>query len=245
MTWEEHEFTSPSLFPYALASVCSLWRDAMSFLPKFWSRIVFFVDPPATPLSAFLSQLSWSQGVEIHDIVVTRRSFHDSVDCNHEKAQIRSIMNILGPHIHRIRQLRFDVAFSSSLPSFPFDFRGSATILHHLELRCKEDDGGADHRMSVATAYEEFECPNLNYLLIDGRNYYEACKKDARWTSRRIILKRRIIATPRPHQIPQIARSHPSSQHLEIPGLHGIPYRLLSISTVLASWKRQCTLSLA
>jgi hypothetical protein len=54
-------------------------------------------------------------------------------------------MNILGSHLHLIQELRFDVTFSSSLPSVSTDFHGSATILKRLELQCKEDDGGLDH----------------------------------------------------------------------------------------------------
>jgi hypothetical protein len=29
--------------------------------------------------------------------------------------------------------------------------------------------------------HQEFECPELKSLVIDGRNYYEACRRDARW----------------------------------------------------------------
>jgi hypothetical protein len=87
----------------------------MSLVPKYWSRIVFLVDPPATPLSALLSQLSWSRDVELSHVIITRRAFHDSVDRDYEKAQIVSIMSVIGPHLHRIRQLDFDLTFSSSL----------------------------------------------------------------------------------------------------------------------------------
>jgi hypothetical protein len=155
----------------------------MSLIPKFWSRVVFLIDPPATPLSALLSALSWSPDVQL-DVIITRRAFHDSVDRDHEKAQILSIMNIIGSHIHRIRTLRFEVMFSSSLPSFPTDFHGTATILNRLELQCKADEGGSDNSISAALsipAHEEFECPILSLLVIDGRNYYEACRRNAGW----------------------------------------------------------------
>jgi hypothetical protein len=32
--------------------------------------------------------------------------------------------------------------------------------------------------------HEIFECPILRVLVIDGRNYYEACRRDARWTDK-------------------------------------------------------------
>jgi hypothetical protein len=68
------------------------------------------------------------------------------------------------------------------LPSFPFDFHDSATVLKRLELQCTEDEG--PDRTSIAlpvTDHEEFECPKLYDLVVDGRNYYEACRRDARW----------------------------------------------------------------
>jgi hypothetical protein len=32
--------------------------------------------------------------------------------------------------------------------------------------------------------HEKFECPILRVLVIDGRNYYEVCRRDARWTDK-------------------------------------------------------------
>jgi len=77
--------------------------------------------------------------------------------------------------------------FSSSLPSFPCDFYGLAPILEHLELRCKKDDDDPDDDVSIAVSstdseYDEFECPNLVCLLLDGRNYHEATLADPNWT---------------------------------------------------------------
>jgi hypothetical protein len=126
--WSERDLTSPSLFPYALASVCSVWREAMSLVPKFWRRVVILTDPPATPLSAIVSQLAWSRDREL-EVIVTRRDLHNAVKDPRERSNMISIMNILCSHIHRIRELHFDVVFSSSLPFFPTDFRGSAPIL--------------------------------------------------------------------------------------------------------------------
>ncbi|KAH7908135.1 hypothetical protein BJ138DRAFT_1013386, partial [Hygrophoropsis aurantiaca] len=31
---------SPSLFSYALASVCTWWRDIMATTPEYWTRLV-------------------------------------------------------------------------------------------------------------------------------------------------------------------------------------------------------------
>ena len=87
------------------------------------------------------------------------------------------------PHMHRIRKLRIDVRFSSSLPSFPHDIHGVTTNLVYLELSCREDDGGrtlpTNNRELVSSTQHQY--PALSTLFIDGRNYYNACKNPAEW----------------------------------------------------------------
>jgi hypothetical protein len=182
--WTERDLTSPSLFPYAPASVCSLWRDTMSLVPKFWRRMVILVDAPATPLAAVVSQLAWSRDRHL-EVIVTRRAFRGSVNGQHDRLNVDAIMKLLLPHIHRIKKLRFSVMFSSSLPSFPTDFHGTVAIMERLELQCIEDDGCTDYTEPVTalTDKEEAKFPKLTSLVIDGRNYYEACKRDTRWTN--------------------------------------------------------------
>jgi hypothetical protein len=108
--------------------------------------------------------------------MITRRHFNHPADSQHERTQVTSIMKgLINPHMHRIRRLFFDVMFSSSLPSFPGAFRGTASILDELHLRCKGDNGSsADEWASVMSTEQRF--PALDDLLIDGRNYYNACK---------------------------------------------------------------------
>jgi hypothetical protein len=172
------------MFPYAIASICPIWRDITLSVPEFWERLVILIDSPATPLSAIVSFLSWSRHTPL-DVTITRRwDSEDPMNGQPELTQIIAIMNILGPHLHRIHDLRFDVTFSSSLPSFPSDFRGSATILERLELRCRQDDGGRDRNILIAlptTEHEEFECPKLVYLVIDGRNFLESSRTHTKW----------------------------------------------------------------
>jgi hypothetical protein len=38
--WRNDELHSPSLFPHAVAAICSLWRDVMALVPEFWMRVV-------------------------------------------------------------------------------------------------------------------------------------------------------------------------------------------------------------
>jgi hypothetical protein len=75
--------------------------------------------------------------------------------------------------------------FSSSLPSFPNGFHGTATTLKTLRLQSREDDGAfklAESESVTGTEREEFQCPQLRIITVDGRNYYEVCRRDARWT---------------------------------------------------------------
>jgi hypothetical protein len=188
---ETRYLMSPSLFPYAPASVCSLWRDTMSLVPKFWRRVVILIDTPATRLSAIVSQLTWSRDCD-SEVIVTQRNLYDrdAVKGPHERSNMISIMKILGSHMHRIRELRFYVAFSSSLPSFPADFHGAAIILERLYLQCIGDDGGPDFRTWVApTEHEEFKCPRIRMLVLNYGNYREVCRRDVQWTSKTTIFR--------------------------------------------------------
>jgi hypothetical protein len=109
-------------------------------------------------------------------------------------------MNLIAPHIHRIRELSINVMFSSSLPSILTDFHGTATMMFKLELHCREDDGGPDRRaFDALTAREEFRCPKLKYLTIDGRNCYEACRSDPQWTKGIANVVRMTISHFHPH----------------------------------------------
>jgi len=163
-SWNEPDLNSPSLFPYSLASVCSAWRDATSLVPKFWKRVVILTDPPATLLLAIESQLAWSPDRDL-EVTVTRRNLDDHVKDPHERSHMISIMKILCSQIHRIREIRFDAVFSSSLPSFITDFHGNATIFKRLHLQCREDDGGPDCDEAAAlTERGEFEFRNSDPL---------------------------------------------------------------------------------
>jgi hypothetical protein len=55
MEWQEFDVKPSSLFPYAVAAVCSLWRDIMSSVPQFWTRIIIFLDSPTIPQSVIAS----------------------------------------------------------------------------------------------------------------------------------------------------------------------------------------------
>jgi hypothetical protein len=177
------DINSPCLFPYAIAAVCSRWRDIMSLIPEFWTLAVIVVDldstiPPATVMS-------WSRNLPL-EVVVTRIDFDGAVDVRHEQDQVVSVMGALvRSHVNRSRKLYFNVKFSSSLPPFPDSFRGVWSNLSHLFLQCQEDNGGSTDIWGSSTSMEQqLQYPALTSLVIDGRNYYNACRKDLQWTIR-------------------------------------------------------------
>ena len=178
--WIEKDIASTSLFPYAIASVCSLWRDVMSLVPEFWTRVMVLVDSPSILPSAVIS---WSRDLPI-ELIVTRKDFEHSVDSQQERTQAVSILKtLINPHIHRIRKLCFKVMFSSSLPPFPTGFDGDPRILSRLGLECKEDDGVSTGVWESLTSAEQ-QYPSLENLSMDGRIFYHACKKDSKWTAK-------------------------------------------------------------
>jgi hypothetical protein len=138
--WSKADMLSQTLFPYAVASVCSFWRGAMSLVPEIWTRFVIFVDSRRTSLQAVIYQLRWSRG-QILDIAVMSRPGMFTRDNALESERVFFIMEILQPHLVRCQSLRLDVMFSSSLPTFPDDFHGPAPYFKMLELTCREDDG--------------------------------------------------------------------------------------------------------
>jgi hypothetical protein len=113
-------------------------------------------------------------------------------------------------------------------------------MMLNLELQCRVDDGGADRNDQVALAdREEFRCPKLEYLAIDGRNCYEACRIDPQWTNRIANIWKLTVSNFHPNSgesfsphellLPLLAISnldllritdldlHPSPEPLEIP----------------------------
>ena len=166
----------PSLFPYALASVCSTWRDVMSTVPVFWTRVVILVDSNPTPLLVIKSYLHWSRDLPLH-VTVTRQPGTFEGEDSDEKLRVAAVMELLGPHVHRCHSLQFDVIYCSSLPSIRRDFYGVASGLEKLQLKCRVDDGRSD--LSDPVEHKAFSCPILTKLVIDCRNFMDTCIIDA------------------------------------------------------------------
>jgi hypothetical protein len=200
---------SPSLFPYSVAAVCSYWREIMALVPEFWTRIVILVDQHATPLPAVECQLAWSRDLPLN-VAVTRRMNTYTAEDNDESVRTHQIISRLLPHLHRFRNLSFEVMLSSSLPSFPNDFKGSAPLLQSIKLECMEDDGGAPYShvqnkanttsttLDTQMEHAGFQCPDLRQLTIDGRNFYNAGRLGPSWSGMLSGIQSLIVSHFRP-----------------------------------------------
>ncbi|KAH7912667.1 hypothetical protein BJ138DRAFT_749699 [Hygrophoropsis aurantiaca] len=175
--WVEVKPTSPSLFPYAVASVCTWWRDIMALIPEYWTRIVVIIDAPSPSPISVESCFQWSQNLPLN-VYVTRSNplplnyCLSEPDRQRELAQVTLVMNSLRSNVLRCKKIHFDVVHSSSLPSIPEDFHGTAPYLRELELICHVDDDESPGRYEMDTARKwDFYCPELSDLALNGANF--------------------------------------------------------------------------
>ncbi|KAG5637697.1 hypothetical protein H0H81_003552, partial [Sphagnurus paluster] len=172
ITWKASDLHE-TLFPHSLSTVCTAWRELMSKIPIFWTRLVIFVGGQhETLLSDVRLYLEWSQEFYI-TVHVTRSLFevpeqlyvHDA----HEYAHSRGLIDILAPHFHRMKALSFSLHQSSSLPRLFDDLQGPALHLESLILECKYDDGRNEDELTPEDL-PPILLPRLRQLSIDGRS---------------------------------------------------------------------------
>ncbi|KAH9924548.1 uncharacterized protein B0H18DRAFT_1011670 [Fomitopsis serialis] len=148
-----------------LASVCPLWREAMSNISTFWTQIIIWTGRDSTPLSRIYQYLTWSRN-QLLDIFIMRR-FDPSVDDRMEKAQVQAIVGLLLPHVGRWRTLCARVLHASSLPIPRIDLVGHAGNLVKLHLDFLVDDAVANTTAASLIAYH-FDTPVLESLAMGG-----------------------------------------------------------------------------
>lgn len=173
------DLTSEALFPYSLTYVCRKWRAIMSTIPAFWTRLVFFVDREPVTSEPYLE---WSRNLPI-EVTVKRRVETSAERDVMEGRRVRTVMQLLRPHIGRCETLRFAVIQSSSLPALRSELRGGAPLLTKLILDCKHDDGGPLIDISPTSNghnITQLVCPVLATLTVDGRNFRDMCE-DTGW----------------------------------------------------------------
>ncbi|KAH7929398.1 hypothetical protein BV22DRAFT_135355 [Leucogyrophana mollusca] len=138
--WIPADPLSPSYFPLALTRVCTAWRDIMSTVPEFWTRLVIFVDNDPTPLSQVESWLEWSRDLPL-DILVTRRPDRFEEDDPDENDRVDCLIDVIYGDIERCQRLCFDVILASSLPPLDIFNHLVAPHLATFTLECRVDDG--------------------------------------------------------------------------------------------------------
>jgi len=179
--WNDHDdLTSPSAFPYALASVCKRWYDLMLLVPEFWTRLVIFVDSQPIPIADLRAQLSASRdcGFEAH--IINRK---DAIgeDCM-ERDRVQAVVEALSPHFHRCERLTFDVMHNSSIPSIRRNFSGSYPHLKELLMECKIHDSKpqevGENEVKASPLF-----PNLDRIALTGSAFADSYQNPS-WFSK-------------------------------------------------------------
>ncbi|KAG2159504.1 uncharacterized protein EDB93DRAFT_1116023 [Suillus bovinus] len=214
-----------SLFPYAPAAVCSMWRLVLSSVPEFWTRVVIRVDSQHTQSQDIRHYFEWSRNLHL-DVIITRHRDEFDGDDKREKSKVFKATRELVRHIERCRSIRFNVMYSSSLPSILHDFhRETAPHLLTLELKCKVDDGGSPPRKLV---HWSFDAPGLRHLYLDARNFFEVCVDRNNWLRRLHYLSSLSISRYRPlsdngidlYKLLRAVEESPGLEFLELKDLH-------------------------
>ncbi|KIJ99626.1 hypothetical protein K443DRAFT_679804 [Laccaria amethystina LaAM-08-1] len=171
---DKNDLKSPSVFPYALSSICKAWFDVMLLVPKFWTRLVIFVDNQPTAIAELRSQLSASRDLPFRAHIFNRQ---DAI-CQDtaESAQVKAVVNELSPHLHRCERLTFDVIHNSSLPSVRHTFSGSFPLLTELSMRCRIHDEPEELDSQGEEGRDPFLFPNLTSISLTGSAFVDANK---------------------------------------------------------------------
>ncbi|KAH7926739.1 hypothetical protein BV22DRAFT_1032606 [Leucogyrophana mollusca] len=174
--WLNVNFPSDTLFPYALASVCTGWCAMLATKPEYWTQIAISVDDQPTPLVKIQSYLEWSRELPLDILVARRRNRYPERDPG-EHARVAAVMEIISPHLHRCTRLRFDLLHNSSL--LTKTFRGAYPHLKSLRLTSRTgacDSGDiVDNEVDWEPGWN-FSCPNLTNLEISGTIFGDAVR---------------------------------------------------------------------
>lgn len=176
--------SDPTLFPFALAAVLPHWHEVLSTVPEYWTRPVFFLDGATADMDV-AKILMYSKNLPL-EVYVTRRAFppgDDIADQEHEgdarleARRMCEVMDKLRPHLSRCQYIFIHTFRSSSLPSLRHDFSGHCSFLTQLKLECNIDDGFNILAHDQHLPSEQFTCPAIYTLLIDGPNFREIVMK--------------------------------------------------------------------
>jgi hypothetical protein len=170
--FESVDFPSSTLFPNALAMVCSAWREMLSSVPSFWTRVVIAIDGNATPHSLIKGSFEWSRPLPIDVLIAPYSSTSD--ENPGEGHRVEAVVRYLVPELHRCRSIRFNTIQVSSLPPLQA-FSGQAPLLRKLEFGCTPDGPNAEEEPGDVAVPLELMCPGLDTLHLNGRNFFNVC----------------------------------------------------------------------
>lgn len=148
-------------FPYSLAFVCTRWRDIMSLVPHFWTRVITFADSPFFSASFISNHLSWSGHMTIHDIAATRTYTRQGKSSNSRNLKAC-------PSPHSSLSIVFCVTYAPSLRRIATDFADGSPCLNKLHLDATKSEEHYDDYLGPYMKFLSF--PKLLWLSLDGRN---------------------------------------------------------------------------
>lgn len=170
--------SDPTLFPFALAAVLPHWRDVLSTVPEYWTRPVFFLVGTTADIDV-AEILMYSKDLPL-EVYVTRRAFppvDDVADQGKDKGaqekarRMRQVMDALKPHLSRCQYIFIHTFRSSFLLSLRHDFSRDCPFLTQLKLECSVDDGLNIFAHDQHLSSEQFTCPAIYTLLVDGPTF--------------------------------------------------------------------------
>lgn len=181
---------SRALFPFNVASTCTLWLNVLKSKPEYWRQVVIDVAVDPTPLLDMLASFE----IDDYDnarIVVVFSSVKDSAFCstfrndniwheeqkNIENARVRSVFKHLQKSILDWGSITFDVMYQSSLPSLAHLCAHQLPLLHQLTFNCLIHD--CDESPVICPGELTFhQLESLQSISMTGASFMELCDCD-------------------------------------------------------------------
>ena len=176
--WPTYDRSMPDVtVTESLASVSPLWRETMSLIPSFWTRLVIWVGKDATPLRRVREYLAWSHDYPLDIYVLQNADASKDVASDpaltvRVKAQVDAAFELLNQHMKRWRILRIELVNSTTIPRPRVELIGRGDMLKKMELLFDVDDQVADVT-GESPALAELHVPELVELVIGGLHFHE------------------------------------------------------------------------
>ncbi len=172
------------IFPFNVASVCSLWLDVLKSEPRYWKCVTFDVGYDPTPFLDTIG-LYASGGIDVC-VVSSRRS---KVTELQEKSVVQKLYTHLKPHLPICSAIEFDLVFQSSLPSAADILTHDIPCLSSLSFRCEVhncDDNSLDIKINANKKSRKknprsLTFPALRRLCLTGYSFMELRQLGEQW----------------------------------------------------------------